>query len=100
MPERTLVFTDKADAVVYEMRMHVNKIGLHYGISSKHYTDASNSLMNVLAQMIHLGGTIYADGDLDLYCVATNIEYGVNFHSSVKEVDEGCPVPGTWSINS
>jgi hypothetical protein len=100
MPERVLVFTDSADKTIYNMRMYVNNIGLFYGIASKQYTDASNSLMNCLAQMIHLGGKISSDGDLDLYCVTQNITYGVNFHSGQKSENEDAPIPGTWSINS
>ena len=100
MPERILVFTDSADKTIYNMRMHVNNIGQYFGIGSKQYRDASISLMNCLSQMIHLGGNIHSDGNLDLICVTDNITYGVNFHSSTNDVDEGCPIPGTWSINS
>lgn len=103
----TIEFTDKAKENIRNMNYKCASIRNAFGPKSDEYLKARESLANVLARMIELGGKISAEDEFSLYGITDyGMHYGVIFFprrekseddSYLKEYYAMC---GEWSIHS
>lgn len=84
MGNTMIELTPEAERNIGNMLRRVGEISNYYGFHDE-YKKASESLLTSLAQMIRLGGYIYAEDDLSLNGVSW-ITYGVIFHHKRNSV--------------
>lgn len=102
----TVKFSPSATKELMNMKNHVLRIGEFWGRSSEEYTNASESLLQVIFSINSLGGTVWKDSDLCLMGSNDFIQYGVIFHpdrenrTKVFGTHNEYVYAGDWSVHS
>lgn len=94
-----LQLTEEAVQTIGNMEGRVAQIGQMYGKHSSEYLTALQSLSQVLAAILRLGGKVFRDGELSLVSNSF-ITFGVIFFA--KRNDDGTrdELLGDWSVHS
>ena len=105
MPDKTLVWDERALEVLQAMRTRVDQVGTYFGERSPEYAKTAASLASALGNITMKGfadtARISRDGDLSLYVVEGSFHYGVIFFRDRKyDNDPEVPAPGEWSFHS
>jgi hypothetical protein len=96
-----LDLTPEALGTIAAMRSRVAAVADHYGAGSPEHAEIADSLADVLARVLQLGGRITRDGREDELCLLGDsfLTYGVVFFP-LRHIDQRDPLRGTWSIHS
>src|SRR5215218_10284477 len=98
---RQLDLTPEALGTIAAMRSRVAAVADHYGQGSPEHAEIADSLADVLARVLQLGGRIMRDGREDELCLLGHgfLVYGVVFFP-LRHGDQRDPLRGTWSVHS
>src|SRR6266545_6321173 len=99
---RQLDLTPEALKTIAAMRARVAAVADHYGQGSPEHAGIADSLADVLARVLQLGGRIMRDGREDELCLIGHsfIVYGVVFFPKRLDGDQRDPLLGEWSVHS
>jgi hypothetical protein len=99
---RQLDLTPEALGTIAAMRARVAAVADHYGQGSPEHAAIADSLADVLARVLQLGGRIMRDGREDELCLLGDsfITYGVVFFPKRLDGNERDPLLGEWSVHS
>lgn len=105
MPDKTIIWDERALETVQAMRTRVDQVGTYFGERSPEYAKTAASLGSALGNILMKGfadtARVSRDGELSLYVVEGGFHYGVIFFRDRKyDGDPEVPAPGEWSFHS